>query len=83
MQRTRWPEEMSDSGWTYGANLSYMKELAEYWLTRFNWRKVEEQINSFPSFVADIDGYIIHFLLIRWYGLCEGRQRSDSVQKIG
>jgi pimeloyl-ACP methyl ester carboxylesterase len=68
IQRTRWPDEMSNSGWIYGANLTYMKELAEYWLTRFDWRKIEEEINACPNFVADIDGYNIHFLHIKGTG---------------
>lgn len=65
IQRTRWPDEITNSGWTYGANLSYMKELAEYWLTRFDWRKIENEINAYPNFIADIDGYKIHFLHIK------------------
>ena len=28
--RTRWPDEIPDSGWQYGANLAYMKEMVEY-----------------------------------------------------
>jgi pimeloyl-ACP methyl ester carboxylesterase len=68
IQRTRWPDEIEDSGWTYGANLSYMKELAEYWLTKFDWRKTESEINAYPNFVAEIDGHKIHFLHIKGTG---------------
>ena len=38
---TRWTDEISGSGWRYGASLSYMKELADYWLNIFDWRKIE------------------------------------------
>lgn len=68
IQRTRWPDEIANSGWAYGVNLSYMKELAEYWLTRFDWRKTENEINAYPNFVAEIDGYRIHFLHIKGRG---------------
>jgi hypothetical protein len=27
LANTRWPDEVEDSNWNYGANLSYMKEL--------------------------------------------------------
>jgi pimeloyl-ACP methyl ester carboxylesterase len=65
---TRWPDEITDSGWNYGTNLSYMKELADYWVNKFDWRRVEKEINSYPNFTADIDGYRIHFLHIKGKG---------------
>lgn len=65
---TRWPDEIIDSGWSYGANLSYMKKLADYWLNTFDWRKIEKEVNSYPNFMADIDGYKIHFLHIKGKG---------------
>jgi len=30
INNTRWPDEIIGSGWNYGTNLSYMKELADY-----------------------------------------------------
>lgn len=68
LQRTRFPDEIAGSGWAYGASLSYMKELTDYWLNEFDWRKTENEINSYPNFMAEIDGYQIHFLHIRGSG---------------
>ncbi len=68
IKQTRWPDEISHSGWTYGTSLSYMRELAEYWLTRYDWRKTEDYINACPNFLADIDGYKIHFLHVKGTG---------------
>ena len=68
IKNTRWPDEIKDSGWIYGANLSYIKGLADYWINTFDWRKVEMEINSYPNFIADIDGYKIHFLHIKGKG---------------
>lgn len=65
---TRWPDELSGSAWNYGADLSYMKELTEYWQHNFDWRKVEREINAYPNFVADIDGHQIHFMYIKGKG---------------
>jgi hypothetical protein len=31
LKNTRWPGEIVDSGWDYGANLSYLKELVATW----------------------------------------------------
>lgn len=68
IRNTRWPDEITDSGWSYGTNLSYMKELADYWLNTFTWRKVEAEIKSYPNFIADIGDYKIHFLHIKGKG---------------
>lgn len=68
IKNTRWTDEIVDSGWKYGANLSYMKELANYWIATFNWRNIEQEINAYPNFIANIDGYGIHFLHIKGKG---------------
>ncbi|WP_437373768.1 epoxide hydrolase family protein [Maribacter litoralis] len=62
---TRWPDEIRYSKWDFGTNLSYMKELSNYWLNNFSWRKVEDEINHYPNFMAEIDGNRIHFLHIK------------------
>jgi pimeloyl-ACP methyl ester carboxylesterase len=66
--QTRWTDEIKGSGWQYGANLSYIKELAEYWLDKFDWRKAEDKINQYPNYIAEIDGIKIHFLHIKGKG---------------
>jgi pimeloyl-ACP methyl ester carboxylesterase len=65
IKNTRWPDTLKNSGWKYGTNLSYLKELTDYWHTEFEWRTVEKQINAFPNFIAEIDGNKIHFLHIK------------------
>ena len=62
MERTRWPDEIANSGWKYGANLDFMKDLHHYWLTQYDWRQTEKQINQFNNFIAEIDGNKIHFI---------------------
>lgn len=68
LARTRWPDEILDSGWDYGSNLAYVKELSAYWQNEFDWRKQEEAINSFAHFRTDIDGLGIHFIHERGRG---------------
>ena len=65
---TRWPDELPGTGWDYGSNLSYIKELAEYWRSDFDWRAQERLINSFRHFKADVDGLGIHFIHERGKG---------------
>ncbi|WP_430425320.1 epoxide hydrolase family protein [Maribacter litoralis] len=65
IKNTRWPDELDNSEWQYGTNLSYLKKLSKYWAFDFNWRKVENQINFYPNFIATIGDSKIHFLHIK------------------
>ena len=62
LAQTRWPNEISHSGWDYGSNLSYLKELVDYWQTGFDWRQQEAALNAFSHFRTDVDGLGIHFI---------------------
>jgi pimeloyl-ACP methyl ester carboxylesterase len=68
LARTRWPGEVTGSGWDYGTNLSYIVELVEYWRTRYDWRAQERELNRFDQFKAEIDGLPIHFVHQRGAG---------------
>src|ERR1700682_5999933 len=65
LSRTRWPDALPDLGWSRGVPLDYVKELAEYWRTKFDWRKQEARLNEFPQFTTEIDGAKVHFLHVR------------------
>jgi epoxide hydrolase len=62
---TRWPDELPDVGWDRGVPLSYIRELADYWRTNYDWRAVEARLNEFPQFTTTIDGANVHFLHVR------------------
>ena len=62
LERTRWPDELPGTGWDYGSNLDYVKELVEYWRTKFDWHAQEKLINSFSHFKSKVDGLNIHFI---------------------
>lgn len=61
---TRWPQEIPGTGWDRGVPLEYLKELADYWRTSYDWRAAEAQLNEFPQFVTEIDGTNVHFMHI-------------------
>jgi pimeloyl-ACP methyl ester carboxylesterase len=65
LARTRWPDELPGVGWSRGVPLGYLKELAEYWRTGYDWREQEMRLNGFPQFVTEIDGTNVHFLHVR------------------
>jgi len=57
-----WHEMPNDGGWEYGTNLDYMKEISKYWVSEFDWRKHEKEINKFPNFITKVDDIDIHFI---------------------
>ena len=65
LDRTRWPDELPGVGWDYGVPLGYVKELAEYWRTGYDWREWEARLNAYPQFTTTIDGQNVHFLHVR------------------
>jgi pimeloyl-ACP methyl ester carboxylesterase len=62
LARTRFPGEISNSGWDYGTSLAYLKELVTYWRDRYDWRAAERRLNQFDQFTTNIDGLDIHFI---------------------
>jgi pimeloyl-ACP methyl ester carboxylesterase len=62
LRRTRFPGEIPGSGWDYGTNLAYLKQLIAYWRDQYDWRKHEAQLNRFAHFKTDVDGLDLHFI---------------------
>ncbi len=62
---TRWPERETVADATQGVKLATMRELARYWQTNYDWRKVEGRLNALPQFMTEIDGLDIHFIHVR------------------
>jgi pimeloyl-ACP methyl ester carboxylesterase len=68
VSETRWPDRLETNDWSYGANWDYMKSLAEYWTSRFDWRKAEANLNRYPQFLARVGDFDIHFYHVRGRG---------------
>src|SRR5262245_13732498 len=62
---TQWPERETVADQSQGVQLATMRELARYWGTDYDWRKVEARLNALPQFIAEIDGLDIHFIHVR------------------
>ncbi|WP_328426704.1 epoxide hydrolase [Micromonospora sp. NBC_00389] len=61
----RWPSQLPGTSWEAGVPLGYLKDLADYWGTSYDWRAHEAQLNEFPQFTTAIDGQTVHFLHVR------------------
>lgn len=62
---TRWPTDLPDAGWDYGVPVAYLRDLADHWLHRYDWRAWEARLNAHPQFTTSIDGQTVHFLHVR------------------
>src|SRR4051812_42104050 len=62
---TQWPEKETVGDQSQGVPLATMQELARYWATDYDWRKVEAKLNALPQFMTNIDGLDIHFIHVR------------------
>ncbi|MBX3064556.1 MAG: epoxide hydrolase [Anaerolineae bacterium] len=68
LKRTRWTDGTENTGWEYGTDLGFMKELADYWQHHYDWRKHESYLNQFNHFKANVDGVEVHFIHERGKG---------------
>jgi pimeloyl-ACP methyl ester carboxylesterase len=62
LKMTRWPDEIPNNEWKYGADLSYLKSFCEYWANDYDWRAHESVINSFNQYTAKVAGIDLHFI---------------------
>lgn len=74
LQDSRLPEQPFTDGvsWEYGVDLNWLKEMKQAWLNDFDWREVEQRMNEFQHFKANIEGVSLHFIHQR-------SQRHDAV----
>ena len=68
LDRTRWPDAIPDTGWDYGADVAYVRELCDYWRNEYDWRAQEAALNAWPQFLCEVDGVDIHYWHVRGQG---------------
>src|ERR1700689_1275130 len=68
VREARWPDRIDADDWRYGANWDYMKQLATYWGTKYDWRKAEAGLNANPQFLARVEDFDIHFYHVKGKG---------------
>ncbi|MEV4621383.1 epoxide hydrolase [Asanoa sp. NPDC049573] len=62
---TRWSECEPVDDASQGVQQDTMQALARYWGGDYDWRRVEQRLNSFPQFLTSIDDLDIHFIHVR------------------
>ena len=61
----RWPSRELVEDRSQGVQLATIKELARYWTTDYDLRRVESRLNALPQFTTEIDGVDIHFIHVK------------------
>jgi pimeloyl-ACP methyl ester carboxylesterase len=62
---TIWPEKETVADQSQGVPLAMIQKLAGYWMTDYDWRICEANLNALPQFITEIDGLDIHFIHVR------------------
>jgi pimeloyl-ACP methyl ester carboxylesterase len=65
IKATKWPDRETVNDQSQGVQLATIQELARFWGTEYDWRKVEARLNAIPQFMTEIDGLDIHFIHVR------------------
>ncbi|QQC87465.1 epoxide hydrolase family protein [Streptomyces alfalfae] len=65
LRATRWPDTPEDAGWSLGADVAYLRELADYWADGFDWPAQEARLALLPRYRARVGGLGIHFVHAR------------------
>ena len=65
LARTRWGAQLPGAEWERGVPVGYLRELAEHWATKYDWRAAEAELNRRPQFVTRVDGQRFHFVHVK------------------
>jgi pimeloyl-ACP methyl ester carboxylesterase len=62
LSHVRWPIDFANDDWAYGTNRNYLERLVKYWRNEYDWRKHEQEINTFSHYKVTIDDIPVHFI---------------------
>jgi pimeloyl-ACP methyl ester carboxylesterase len=62
---TRLPHKELVADRSQGVQLATIQELARYWGSDYDMRRLEDRLNAFPQFMTGIDGLDIHFIHVK------------------
>ena len=55
LRDTRFPDEINEAEWAYGAPLADIRRLTERWRDSYDWRAHERELNALPMFTRPIE----------------------------
>lgn len=64
VNNTRWNHSSEINDWSLGTPSSALKDVLEYWVNDYDWKKKEGNLNSYPQYLSELGGMRIHFFHI-------------------
>lgn len=68
LEATRWSIDLDNEDGKYGVSTTDLRSLVEYWITDYDWRAAEVELNRFSHYRAVVDGNPVHFIHQRGTG---------------
>jgi microsomal epoxide hydrolase len=68
LSHVKWPTDPNNDDWKYGVNRTYLESLVNYWIREYDWRSMEQRINTYPQYRIPVNGVPIHFIYQRGVG---------------
>jgi pimeloyl-ACP methyl ester carboxylesterase len=62
---TRWPSKELVTDRSQGVQLATIRALADYWVSDYDFGRLEARLNALPQFTTQIDGVDIHFIHVK------------------
>ena len=55
LEISRFPEKETTDDWRQGGPLAYMKNMTDYWLKKYDFKRLETRLNRYENLVTEID----------------------------
>ncbi|HEY7618060.1 MAG TPA: alpha/beta fold hydrolase [Terriglobales bacterium] len=62
LARTRWPDAIPGSGWDYGADMGFMRDICAYWQDQFDWKAEVDRMSELHHYRYEANGFGLHFV---------------------
>lgn len=60
LDATLWPQTIPDSGWDYGMDVEWLRDLCGTWRNSYDWYQHQAALNTFSQYQVDLDGVSVH-----------------------
>ena len=65
LEISRFPEKEMIDDWSQGVPLAYVINMTDYWLKKYDFKRLETRLNRYENLITEIDGVDIHFMHIK------------------
>lgn len=57
-----WPELPFETGWSVGTNDRVLRDLVRYWREKYDWFRIQDELNQLSHFTMPVEGERMHFV---------------------